>query len=403
MKILIVFLGIFTRQFKDGRLNYGISGGTRHWVEVFKRGGSMVHNIHVLTTKTGACVLRANNLDADFHTLDDFYENWLSKSFIGLSLSYISLALKACVLMSQNNFDAICSASHFIYNVFPAVVISKRNPHSKILVYLHHLTPSPIRRGLYNPLLPNVLGWLSQLPSLPLIKKCAHLTFSYPQVRKQLIELGFSEEKTKIMYNGIDFGRLRKVKKSKEAYSAAFLGAMSCYKGIFDLVSIWKDVCKEMPYVKMVVMGEGKSSVRNDWMKKVRNTELSSNISYLGYAHGDVKYAILKSSKVFLYPSYEEGWAIAICEAMACGLPVVTYDLPAYKAIYQQGIRTVPIGDRKALAKEIIKLLKDSELRKKLRNEAIEQASKYRWNSVASTELSILEGLKFCTRARVDN
>ena len=38
----------------------------------------------------------------------------------------------------------------------------------------------------------------------------------------------------------------------------------------------------------------------------------------------------MKSSKLFIFPSYEEGWGISITEAMACGLAVVCYDLKAY-------------------------------------------------------------------------
>ena len=41
--------------------------------------------------------------------------------------------------------------------------------------------------------------------------------------------------------------------------------------------------------------------------------------------------SVVKSVLVFVFPSHEEGWGIAICEAMACGLAVVAYDLPAYE------------------------------------------------------------------------
>ena len=100
---------------------------------------------------------------------------------------------------------------------------------------------------------------------------------------------------------------------------------------------------------------------------------------------------MVKNCKVFVFPSHEEGWGIAICEAMACGLPVVAYDLPVYREIFKQGMVTVPLIDIKRFSEEVVNLLENDEKRRILGTKAKNQAKIYDWNSVAARELSLME------------
>jgi glycosyltransferase involved in cell wall biosynthesis len=70
--------------------------------------------------------------------------------------------------------------------------------------------------------------------------------------------------------------------------------------------------------------------------------------------------AILRSASVFVLPSSTEGRTKALLEAMACGLPCVVSDLPAFADIIRAGaVRAFPSGDADALARVLRELLSD--------------------------------------------
>jgi glycosyltransferase involved in cell wall biosynthesis len=50
---------------------------------------------------------------------------------------------------------------------------------------------------------------------------------------------------------------------------------------------------------------------------------------------------------------------MAAWEAMACGLPGVSFDLPALRTYYPKGMLKTPCYDLKAFAENILKLLND--------------------------------------------
>ena len=109
-----------------------------------------------------------------------------------------------------------------------------------------------------------------------------------------------------------------------------------------------------------------------------------------GLLSGDKLYQMISKCKINVHPSYEEGWGTVICEAMACGLPVVAWDLPVYRTIYPKGIVKIPVGELKKFSESILELLTNKRLYDKISKEAQEVASKYDWNKIAEEETNIL-------------
>ena len=77
----------------------------------------------------------------------------------------------------------------------------------------------------------------------------------------------------------------------------------------------------------MIGVGELESEVK----KKIRRCGLEQNIILFGFKDGIEKIRIFKDSRVVVHPAIYDSGGMAACEAMACGLPGVSFDLPALK------------------------------------------------------------------------
>ncbi|RJS88770.1 glycosyltransferase [Candidatus Bathyarchaeota archaeon] len=66
--------------------------------------------------------------------------------------------------------------------------------------------------------------------------------------------------------------------------------------------------------------GRNLSFILDKLKKEIKERNIEKNIVFLGSILGPRKYVLLKSSKVFVFPSYSENWPISVMEAMYCGL-----------------------------------------------------------------------------------
>jgi glycosyltransferase involved in cell wall biosynthesis len=104
-------------------------------------------------------------------------------------------------------------------------------------------------------------------------------------------------------------------------------------------------------------------------------------------------YLKMKASKVFVFPSLLEGWGLAVAEALACGLPVVCYDIPAIREIFGgcKSVFLIPAGNEDRLALAILQVLKMDlpELAKISKN----YVKDFDWDRVAFRDLEIIKAV----------
>ncbi|EQD71146.1 glycosyl transferase group 1, partial [mine drainage metagenome] len=71
-------------------------------------------------------------------------------------------------------------------------------------------------------------------------------------------------------------------------------------------------------------------SIERRFRSAVAKEGLTGAITLFGHLSEEAKQDLLSASKLFVFPSYEEGWSLAVMEAAAYGCVPVVYDLPAY-------------------------------------------------------------------------
>ncbi len=115
-------------------------------------------------------------------------------------------------------------------------------------------------------------------------------------------------------------------------------------KGLKDMISIIPFIVGKVPKASFVLIGP--------------NVNLQNTTSYV-FVSERKKWSLLCSSGLLVSPTYHEAFSLTIAEALLCGLPVITYDLPELKAIYSdcRSVFFVKKGDLNALRDAIIKLM----------------------------------------------
>ena len=117
---------------------------------------------------------------------------------------------------------------------------------------------------------------------------------------------------------------------------------------------------------------------------------LSDSVDWPGFVSEDEKRRILGESRVFLAPSYEEGWGISVCEALASGVPVVAYRHPVLDELFDGAYLGAQAGDVNGLAELAVSVLRNDALADSFSARGHETAERYDVARVAEQELETI-------------
>ena len=125
--------------------------------------------------------------------------------------------------------------------------------------------------------------------------------------------------------------------------------------------------------------------------------ELGTDLLLLGTVGDSDLPAWYWSADAFVFPSIKEGWGLAVLEAMAAGLPVITSDIPVFQEYLADGkeVRMVRAADSGALADAMADLVTDAKLRRRLASEGPGVAARYTWEACASQHVKYYRGLDY--------
>lgn len=293
-------------------------------------------------------------------------------------LSFVIRSWQTYWILRKEKIETIYSCSDISYaDIWPAYFITKRDKRIKWLSRVYHVLLSPKKRQ--GNFFVNVVAFYLQRLSFWMMKRRSSTIFALNhKLREELIDLGFPKKSLGLLGAGIDFQTINNFKPTKKyPYDVVVLGRIAPVKGIFDTIKAWKIIHDAKPNLNLAWIGGGNESYIKKMNEQLAENDLTKSFHLLGYIDKEEVYSILKSAKLFLCPDHENGWGLAVCEAMSSGLPVVSYDLDIFGSVYEKGFRSVKLFDTDSFADEIIWLFNNEVDRKKMAKDAIEQAKQF--------------------------
>ena len=147
------------------------------------------------------------------------------------------------------------------------------------------------------------------------------------------------------------------------------VGRLDYQKSFDRLILVWEKVHRHMPEWTLDIFGQGEWKEMLQTMIDERG--LQASIRLMGPTKNIGKE--YSESSMIVMSSHYEGFPMVMIEAMACGLPAVSFDFKCGpKDIIKEGENglIVPDGDIDALADAMVRLMKDDALRQKMGEEA---------------------------------
>jgi len=180
---------------------------------------------------------------------------------------------------------------------------------------------------------------------------------------------GVSRKRIEIVPNGVD--DFFSPDGDEDDY-VLFVGTIEPRKGLDDLLAVWDSLPAPRP--RLILCGDaGWGDVR-----------LPRDAEVTGYVDRERLRELYRHARAFVYPSRYEGFGIPPLEAMACGAPVIATRTGAIPEYADGAALLVDPGDRIALRDALIRLLRDSTLRRELRSQGVERARTYSWDRSAA-------------------
>jgi len=160
------------------------------------------------------------------------------------------------------------------------------------------------------------------------------------------------------------------------------VGRYSNEKGYDLLLRIWAIVEKECPDWQLDVYGMGDPT---PYVKLIDDLSIDQRRCHLRSSLVDVEREYLKSS-ILVHPSRSEGFGLVIVEAMACSLPVVSFDCEnGPRSIITDGVDgfLIPPFNIRFFADRLIMLIRDEDLRHQMGEKGRLKSQQYSIEKIA--------------------
>jgi len=161
-------------------------------------------------------------------------------------------------------------------------------------------------------------------------------------------------------------------------------------KNVASLLKAWKAVTAESDRARLRIIGDGPE--RKNLERLADTLSVSGSVTFEGRVTEERKWALLDQASAFAHPSLQEGFGIVFLEAMAAGLPVVAYDLPVFREVFNGGEHgfLVSLDDHRQMADRLLKLLQDDSLRYEVSRRNLEYAGQFSWERATDQEENAL-------------
>lgn len=150
------------------------------------------------------------------------------------------------------------------------------------------------------------------------IKRASYLHVTSQMEAENIKKMGFNNP-IRIIPNGIDLNETKQIKTYYGTKKMVFLSRIHPKKGIELLLEAWQN-CNTEGWT-LEIAGNGEIAYIESLNQTAKHLE---NVRFVGPQYGEAKWNFLQSADVLVLPTHSENFGMAVAEALAVGVPVIT-------------------------------------------------------------------------------
>lgn len=230
--------------------------------------------------------------------------------------------------------------------------------------------------------------------------KAAHIITISNFARKEIFEnIKNIKANIDVVYLGVDLNN-RSLKDEKDFYEKNGIrnnyilgfGSMEKRKNSLGLIKAYEKLDKSIRSGFQLVLFGFRGYEDSQDLLYIKEHNLTNDVVILGYVSEEEKTSLYRNSRMFVFPTFSEGFGIPVLEAYANKTPVITSNSTSLPEIAGDAAILVNPENVSEIRDAMKKLIEEPEQRVYMIERGIEQRKKFDWDTTAGALLSILKG-----------
>lgn len=207
--------------------------------------------------------------------------------------------------------------------------------------------------------------------------------------------LGIAGVHVSVVYEGVDqalfspTARLPSVDGAGQPF-LLYVGTLDPHKNVAFLLSVYSDLVRRGLGVDLVLVGRQPPETVRALMASLP-VEIRSGVRWAGFVKDPELARLLATCTAFVFPSLNEGFGLAVAEAMACGAPVVSSDAGSLAEVIAGGGVLLAPDNLGAWVSALERVLTDVSHRQHLAEQALARSRIFSWDRAAEAYRQILK------------
>lgn len=263
---------------------------------------------------------------------------------------------------------------------------------NKVVITIHDLA----FKSLKNAFTWQTVLWKNFMTDLSVKKACrivAITNFAKNEISKYY---KVEDNRIKVVYNGFNnFSKdsiiLKNIsnnilKVSHKSYILT-VSTISPRKNVDGLIKAF-NLIKDKIDCDLIVAG------KNGWMyedvfKLVKNLSLENRVIFTGGINDDELKFLYKNAKLFVYPSFYEGFGLPPLEAMSYGIPCIVSNTTSLLEVVDEAAFNINPYSIEEISKSIVKVLNNEKLKDDMTNKGFKRIEKFSWEKCADNIVNL--------------